>query len=60
MSFNPNAPRELIHFLLLPHEQQVEAIYRLHRLGWSDYGIAAATRLSVEQIRRLIGEAAHA
>lgn len=51
-----NAPRELIHFLMLPHEQQVEAIYRLHRLGWSDDTISRATRLSVEQVRQLIGE----
>lgn len=53
-------PRELIHFLLLTPEEQLAAIYRLHRLGWSDHGIAHATRLSVEQIRRLIGEARHA
>lgn len=56
MTFNPSAPRELIHFLLLSHEQQVEAIYRLHRLGWSDDTISRATRLSVEQVRQLIGE----
>jgi uncharacterized protein YoaH (UPF0181 family) len=52
-----NAPRELVHFLMLTHEEQVAAIYRLHRLGWSDYAIAAATRLSVEMVRQLIGEA---
>ena len=51
-----NAPRELIHFLLLSHEQQVAAIYRLHRLGWSDDTISRATRLSVEQVRVLLGE----
>ncbi len=58
-----NANRELHHFLLLTHQQKVEAIRRLHALGWSDYGISHATRLSVEQIRRLLGEqqeAAHA
>ncbi|HLS81307.1 MAG TPA: hypothetical protein VK025_07880 [Steroidobacter sp.] len=52
-----NASREMAHFLLLTHAQQIEAIRRLHALGWSDYGIASATRLSVEQIRRLLGEA---
>jgi hypothetical protein len=55
--FRMTTPRELIHFLLLPHDRQVEAIYRLHRLGWSDYSIAAATRLSVEAVRRALGEA---
>lgn len=50
-------PRELIHFLLLAPDEQLAAIYRLHRLGWSDYGIAAATRLSVEAVRRALGEA---
>lgn len=51
-----NSNRELHHFLLLPRQQQIEAIYRLHVSGMSDYGIASATRLSVEQIRRLLGE----
>lgn len=51
-----NANRELHYFLLLSRDQQLEAIRRLHALGWSDYGIASATRLSVEQIRRLLGE----
>jgi hypothetical protein len=59
--FRMTTPRELIHFLLLPPEEQLAAIYRLHQLGWSDYGIASATRLSVEQVRRLLSEAkAHA
>lgn len=50
------ASRELHHFLLLSHEEQVAAIYRLHRMGMSDDTIAAATRLSVEMIRRLLAE----
>lgn len=51
-----NASRELHYFLLLTHEQQIEAIHRLHRLGMSDHTIAAATKLSVEMIRRLLSE----
>lgn len=48
--------RELHHFLLLDHEEQVAAIQRLARSGMGDYTIAAATGLSVEAIRRIIGE----
>lgn len=49
-------PRELYHFLVLSHAEQLAAIRRLAALGWSDHAIAAATRLSVEQIRRLLAE----
>lgn len=52
-------PRELMNFLLLDHSQQVEAIWRLHSTGWSDHTIAAATRLSVEMIRRILAEHLH-
>lgn len=48
------APRELVHFLLLSPDEQAQAIRRLAALGWSENGIAHATRLSVEQIRRLL------
>lgn len=48
--------RELIHFLLLDRDQQAQAIRRMAALGWSEYGIASATRLSVEQVRRVIAE----
>ena len=47
-------PRELLHFLLLDPAQQAEAIRRMAAQGWSDHGIAAATRLSVEQVRRVL------
>jgi hypothetical protein len=47
-------PRELMHFLLLPADQQAQVIRRMAAAGWSDQGLAAATRLSVEQIRRLL------
>jgi hypothetical protein len=50
-------PRELHHWLLLSRAQQLDAIRRMHNKGQSDYAIAAATRLSVEQVRRLLGEA---
>jgi hypothetical protein len=51
------APRELVHFLLLTPEERSAAIRRLAALGWSELSIAAATRLSVEQIRRVLAEA---
>jgi hypothetical protein len=47
-------PRELVHFMLLAPTEQSGAIRRMAALGWSDYGIAAATRLSVEQVRRIL------
>jgi hypothetical protein len=50
--------RELHHFLLLDQEQQREAIRRMARQGWSETSIAHATRLSVEQIRRVLAEPA--
>lgn len=49
-------PREVLHFLLLSHDEQKAAIRRLAALGWSDHSIAAATRLSVELVRRLLAE----
>jgi len=48
--------RELVHFLLLSADEQAAAIRRLASQGLSDSTIAAATRLSVEQIRRIIGQ----
>jgi ABC-type phosphate/phosphonate transport system ATPase subunit len=47
-------PGELLHFLLLSSDEQAAAIRRLARLGWSPYAIATATRLSVEQIARVL------
>jgi uncharacterized protein YoaH (UPF0181 family) len=43
------------YFLLLTHAEQIEAIRRLARSGMSDYGIASATQLAVEQVRRILG-----
>lgn len=47
---------QLHHFLLLDREQQAQAIRRMANTGWSDSSIAAATRLSVEQVRRILAE----
>jgi hypothetical protein len=51
-----SAPREIAHFLLLTQDEQASAILCLAAQGWSEYGIAAATRLSVEQVRRVLAE----
>ncbi len=51
---NSPAPPELLHFELLDREEQERAIRRLAREGMSEYAIAAATRLSVEMIRRVL------
>ena len=48
--------RELHYFRLLDPQAQREAIWRLAASGMSDRTIAAATALSVEQIRRVIAE----
>ena len=50
-------PAELRHFAELPPEAQRGAIQRLAARGYTDTSIAAATRLSVEQVRRVLGEA---
>lgn len=46
----------LHHFLLLDRQQQAQAVRRMANTGWSESSIAAATRLSVEQIRRVLAE----
>jgi hypothetical protein len=50
--------RELRHFLLLDRDQQVQAIRRLVSSGMSEHIAAAASGLSVEQVRRILGEPA--
>lgn len=47
---------ELFHFDRLTRAEQAQAIRRMASEGWSEYGLAAATRLSVEQIRRILAE----
>lgn len=46
----------LLHFHALAPTQQAEAVRRLAATGYSDHGIASATRLSVEFVRRLLGD----
>jgi DNA-binding NarL/FixJ family response regulator len=48
-----NASRELMHFLALTDDERSAAILELAALGWSDYAIAGATRLSVEAIQAI-------
>jgi DNA invertase Pin-like site-specific DNA recombinase len=48
--------RELHHFLLLDRDQQAQAVRRLISSGMSETTAAAATKLSVEQIRRILAE----
>lgn len=38
------------------HDEMRAAVHELATRGMTDYGIAAATRLSVEQVRRLLSE----
>ncbi len=45
----------LDHFLALSDAEQIAAIQRLAAAGMSDYDLAAACSISVEQVRRLIG-----
>ena len=47
----------LRHFRTLPREEQAAAIRRLRTVGLlSETAIAAATKLSVEMIRRILAE----
>lgn len=50
------ALRRMQHFHTLDREQQAQAIRRLASLGQGEHTIAHATGLSVEQIRRVLGE----
>jgi hypothetical protein len=50
------ADRRMNYFLMLDQEEQRAAIHRLADSGVSDYGCAAATGLSVEMIRAILGE----
>jgi hypothetical protein len=47
--------RSVDYFRLLTPAEQAESIRRLATSGLTDYDIAAATRLHVEQVRRVIG-----
>ena len=43
------------NFLTLTQDEQAQAIRRLARAGMSDHGIVSATRLSVEMVRKILG-----
>jgi hypothetical protein len=44
------------YFEMLDRQEQAAAIRRLAASRMSDYGIAAATGLAVEQVRRVLAE----
>jgi hypothetical protein len=46
--------REMRHFESLSYDERCAAIHQLAQSGLSDYSIANATRLAVEQIRRIL------
>ena len=47
--------RRMLYFALLTHEEQCAAIQRMSASGMSDSTIGAATQLSVEMVRQIIG-----
>ena len=53
MQNNDNAHRK--HFDALTRVEQLEAIRRLADAGFGDYEISAATSLSVELVRAIVG-----
>lgn len=50
--------RRMNYFVLLTPEQQQQSIRRLARSGMADSSIAAATGMSVEQVRRALAQPA--
>jgi DNA-binding NarL/FixJ family response regulator len=54
------AEQRMYHFQMLSRDEQRSAIQRLATSGMSDHTIAAATGLSVEMIRTILGERANA
>jgi hypothetical protein len=48
-------PPELANFLRLTRAEQAAVIRQLAAAGMSDWALAHASRLSVEQIRRILG-----
>lgn len=53
-----NLPGRMHYFALLSPDEQAAAIRRLSLSGMSDHGIASATALSVEAVRRISASAA--
>jgi hypothetical protein len=48
--------QKMLYFAMLTRTEQAQAIHRLAQSGVSDYGIAAASGLSVEMVRKILGE----
>jgi hypothetical protein len=48
--------RRMLWFVTLSQQEQREAIQRLSRDGMSDHDIAAATKLSTEQVCQILGQ----
>lgn len=48
--------KRMSYFALLSHDEQRAAIQRMAASGMSDHTIAAATMLSVEMIRAILGD----
>jgi hypothetical protein len=44
------------HFYAMTREQVADAVRDMKAMGFSDYAVAAATRLAVEEVRRILGE----
>jgi DNA-binding NarL/FixJ family response regulator len=55
LSGNPERNR-MRHFERLTQHEREQAIKRMADMGMSDHGIAAAARISVEQVRQIIGQ----
>lgn len=54
-----SAPREYAHFEALDRDAQEAAIRRLAADGLSEHSIAAACRLAIEQVRRVLAAQPH-
>ena len=52
----PNADPRMHHFESMARDDQATAIRSMAASGMSELALSAATRLSVEQIRRVLGE----
>jgi ABC-type phosphate/phosphonate transport system ATPase subunit len=50
--------KRMHYFAMLTRDEQADAIHRLSRSGMSDHAIASATQLSVEMVRKILGEVA--
>ncbi len=57
-SIHPDHARNR-HFDELTREQREDAIKRMAAEGWTDHGIAAATRLSIEMVRQVLARRDH-